>query len=426
MFVNLKDWSERRGPDQHVDAIVGRVFGRFAGMKEAMVIAFNPPAVRGLGLRAGFELQLESRGISDVRKLAEVTNEYLGALNQDPMFVGVSGTLNVNQPQLYVDLDRNRAKAMGLPIEDIFSSLQAYLGALYVNDFNKYGRIYRVQLQAESEFRDRPDDIMKVFVRNAGGDMVELSGVLDAKFQSGANVVSRFNSYPAVQVTGAPAEGFSTGQAMTRLREVADEVLPAGYDFDWSGVSYQEVRAGNQAPYVIAFGLVIVFLVLAAQYEKWSLPFAVILSVPFGVFGAVLAVYIRGIERDLYFQIGLLTLVGLAARNAILIVEFCSKLREEEGMGIVDAAVEAARLRLRPIVMTSLAFVLAVVPLVFSRGAGAGGRHSIGTGVMGGMLAATFLAVVFVPLFFVITQAISEFRPWKKRKTADSGDSGHA
>jgi hydrophobe/amphiphile efflux-1 (HAE1) family protein len=425
MFVNLKDWSERSEPGQQVDAIVGRVFGRFAGMKEAMVIAFNPPAVRGLGLRAGFELQLESRGVSDVRRLAEVTDEFLGALNQDPMFVGMSGTLNVNQPQLYVDLDRNRAKAMGLPITDIFNSLQAYLGALYVNDFNKYGRIYRVQLQAESEFRDRPDDIRNVYVRNAAGDMVELSGVLDARFQSGPNVVSRFNSYPAVQVTGAPAEGFSTGQAMARLREVADEVLPAGYDFDWSGVSYQEVKAGNQAPYVIAFGLVIVFLVLAAQYEKWSLPFAVMLSVPFGVFGAVLAVYIRGIERDLYFQIGLLTLVGLAARNAILIVEFCSKLRED-GMGIVDAAVEAARLRLRPIIMTSLAFVLAVVPLVFSHGAGAGGRHSIGTGVMGGMLAATFLAVVFVPLFFVVIQSISEFRPWKKRKSTDSGVSDNA
>jgi len=425
MFVNLKDWSERRTPDKHVNAIVGRVFGRFAGMKEALVIAFNPPAVRGLGLRAGFEMQLESRGVSDVRKLAQVTNDLLATLNQDPMFVGVSGVLNVNQPQLYVELDRTRAKAMGLPITDIFNSLQAYLGAFYVNDFNKYGRIYRVQLQAESEFRDRPEDIRKIFVRNSSGDMVELSGVLDVRFQSGPNVVSRFNSYPAVEVTGAPAAGFSTGQAMDRLREVADQVLPAGYDFEWSGASFQEVKAGNQAPYVIAFGLVIVFLVLAAQYEKWSLPFAVLLAVPFGVFGAVLAVYIRGIERDIYFQIGLLTLVGLSAKNAILIVEFCSVLREE-GKGIVESAVEAARLRLRPIVMTSLAFILGVLPLVFSEGAGAGGRHSIGTGVMGGMLAATFLAVVFVPLFFVIIQAVSEFRPWKKHETADSGATNDA
>lgn len=424
MFINLKDWSERRTPDKHVNAIIGRVFGRFAGMKEALVIAFNPPAVRGLGLRAGFELQLEGRGISDVRKLAAVKDEFLGALSQDPMFVGVSGSLNVSQPQLYVDLDRTRAKAMGLPITDVFNSLQAYLGSLYVNDFNKYGRIYRVQLQAEPEFRDKPEDIRKIYVRNEAGDMVELSSVLDVHFQSGPNVVSRFNSFPAVQVTGAPAAGFSTGQAMERLREIGDEVLPAGYDFDWSGASYQEVQAGNQAPYVIAFGLIIVFLVLAAQYEKWSLPLAVILAVPFGVFGAVLAVYVRGIERDIYFQIGLLTLVGLAAKNAILIVEFCSSLREE-GHGIVESAVEAARLRLRPIVMTSLAFILGVLPLVFSQGAGAGGRHSIGTGVMGGMLAATFLAVVFVPLFFVIIQGISEFRPWKK-KAADSGASEHA
>jgi multidrug efflux pump subunit AcrB len=307
---------------------------------------------------------------------------------------------------------------MGLPISDIYNTLQAYLGALYVNDFNKFGRIYRVQLQAEPEFRSKPEDIRKIFVRNAKGDMVELSGVLDINYRSGPNVVSRFNSFPAVQITGAPAPGASTGQAMQRLSEIAAKSLPAGYDIEWSGASYQEAKAGNQAPYVILFGLVVVFLVLAAQYEKWSLPFAVLLAVPFGIFGAVVAVYLRGLERDLYFQIGLLTLVGLAAKNAILIVEFCSVLHAE-GQGVVEAAIGAARLRLRPIVMTSLAFILGVLPLVFSHGAGASGRHSIGTGVMGGMIAATFLAVLFVPLFFVIVQKISEFRPWKRHKVVD-------
>ncbi|MCC6695997.1 MAG: multidrug efflux RND transporter permease subunit [Candidatus Hydrogenedentes bacterium] len=421
MFINLKPWSERVRPDQHVNALVGRVFGRFANSKEAMVIAFNPPAVRGLGFRAGFEAQLESRGVSDIRKLAEVTNQLIGELGKDPMFVGVSGVLNVTQPQIYVDLNRTRAKAMGLPITDIYNSLQAYLGAFYVNDFSKYGRIYRVQLQAEPEFRQRPEDIRKIFVRNMSGDMVELSGVLDIRFQSGPNVVSRFNSYPSVQVTGSPTAGFSTGQAMKRVEEIAARILPAGYEIEWSGASYQEIKAGNQAPYVIAFGLVVVFLVLAAQYEKWSMPFAVLLAVPFGVFGAVLAVYLRGLERDIYFQIGLLTLVGLAAKNAILIVEFCSSLHEQ-GKGVVESAIEAARLRLRPIIMTSLAFILGVLPLVFSNGAGAAGRHSIGTGVMGGMLAATFLAIVFVPLFFVVIQKISEFRPWKRSKpAADQG-----
>lgn len=413
MFVNLKDWSERMGPGQDVDSIIGRVFGRFAGMKEAMVIAFNPPAIRGLGFRAGFEIQLESRGVSDIRQLAEVTNTYIGALQQDPMFTGVSGVLNVTQPQIFVELDRLRAKAMGLPINDVFQSLQAYLGSLYVNDFNKFGRIYRVVLQAESEFRREPEDIRKVFVRNTSGDMVELSSVLNLDFRSGPNVVSRFNSFPSVQITGSPTPGNSTGDALQRLEEIAAETLPAGYETEWSGASYQEVKAGNEAPYIIAFGLVIVFLVLAAQYEKWSLPFAVLLSVPFAVFGAVLAIYFRGLERDIYFQIGLLTLVGLSAKNAILIVEFSSALHEQ-GRSLRDAALEAARLRLRPIVMTSLAFILGVVPLAISHGAGAGARHSIGTGVIGGMLASTFLAVLFVPLFFVIIQRVSEFRPWKR------------
>ena len=419
MFINLKPWSERLAPSSGVDALVGRVFAHFGGLKEARVIAFNPPAIRGLGVRAGFEVELESRGVSDIRKLGQVSDQLIAELRKDPTFApGVSGVMNIGQPQLYVDLNRYRAKAMGLPISDIYNTLQAYLGALYVNDFNKFGRIYRVQLQAEPEFRSKPEDIRKIFVRNAKGEMVELSGVLDINYRSGPNVVSRFNSFPAVQITGAPAPGVSTGQAMQRLSEIASKTLPAGYDIEWSGASYQEVKAGNQAPYVIMFGLVVVFLVLAAQYEKWSLPFAVLLAVPFGVFGAVLAVYLRGLERDIYFQIGLLTLVGLAAKNAILIVEFCSALHSE-GMGVVEAALEAARLRLRPIVMTSLAFILGVLPLVFSHGAGAAGRHSIGTGVMGGMIAATFLAVLFVPLFFVIVQKVSEFRPWKRRKAAD-------
>ena len=414
MFVVLKDWSERRSPESHVDQVVRRTFAHFMPMKEAMILAFNPPAVEGLGFRAGFEMQLQARGGGDIRQLGEVTNKFLAELQKDPMFFGVSGVLNMGQPQLYVDLDNTRAKAMGLPISGIYETLQAYLGALYVNDFSKYGRIYRVQLQAEPAFRATPEDIAKIFVRNDKGDMVELAGVLNTEFRAGPNVVSRFNSYPAVQITGSPAPGFSTGQTMQRIQEVAAKTLPAGYGIDWSGASFQEIRAGGQAPYIMAFGLIIVFLVLAAQYEKWSLPFAVLLAVPFGVFGGILAVYLRGLERDIYFQIGLLTLIGLAAKNAILIVEFASALRAE-GKSITEAAIEAARLRLRPIIMTSLAFILGVLPLAISRGAGAAGRHSIGTGVMGGMLAATFLAVVFVPLFFVIIQTISE---WGRKDTA--------
>jgi hydrophobe/amphiphile efflux-1 (HAE1) family protein len=409
MFVNLKNWHEREGEDHHVDAVVNRVFGRFANKKEALVLAFNPPAIQGLGTRAGFEFQLESQGISDVRQLAQVSNEFIGTLSNDPILTGLSSVLNIGQPQIYVDLDRTRAKAMGLPVSDIFNSLQAYLGALYVNDFNKYGRVYRVQLQAEEEFRDEPEDIRRIHARNNSGDMVELSGVLDIDFRSGPNLVSRFNSYPSVQITGAPVAGHSSGEAIERIQQLAAENLPAGYTIDWSGASYQEIEAGNQAPFVIMFGLIMVFLVLAAQYEKWSLPFAVMLAVPFGLFGAILTIYFLGMNQDIYFQIGLLTLIGLAAKNAILIVEFGAQQRAE-GKTIVESALEAARLRLRPILMTSLAFTLGVLPLAISQGAGAAGRQSIGRGIMGGMVSATFLAIIFVPLFFVIIQWLSEVR----------------
>lgn len=423
MFVNLKNWRDRPGEEHHVNNIVGRMFGRFGGNKDALILALNPPAIRGLGVREGFELQLESRGISDIRKLAEVSQEFMVAMGSDPQLENLNSVLNIGQPQVYVDVDRTRAKAMGLPMTEIFDSLQAYLGALYVNDFTKFGRIYRVQVQAEPEFRQSPDDIRRVYARNSMGDMVELSGVLDLEFKSGPNVVTRFNSYPSVQITGTPAAGFSTGDSIERIKELAAETLPAGYGFEWSGASYQEVEAGNQAPYVLAFGLVLVFLVLAAQYEKWSLPLAVILAVPFGLFGAIGAVYVLGMPKDIYFQIGLLTLIGLSAKNAILLVEFAAS-EHEEGKSVIEAAMEAARLRLRPILMTSLAFTLGVLPLAISTGAGAEGRRSIGTGILGGMIAATFLAIIFVPLFFVIIQQISEFRIRRKPSPVEAIPSG--
>ncbi len=421
MFVNLKHWDERPGPGHSADALVGRMFGRFGALKEATVLAFVPPPIFGLGLRAGFEAQLEARGSGDVQELAGVMGAFVGQLNQDPTFQGVSGVLNIGQPKVRVNLNQTRAKVLGIPVGDIYNSLQAYLGSYYVNDFNIYGRVYRVQLQADPEFRDSPEDIRKIQVRNNAGDMVELAGVVDVTMESGPNVVSRFNSYPSVQLTGAPAPGKSTGQCIKRVQELAATSLPPGYAIEWSGGSYQEVKAGSQSMYVILFGLVMVFLVLAAQYEKWSLPFAVLLAVPFGAFGAIVSVFLRHAAADIYFQIGLLTLVGLAAKNAILIVEFCSKMREQ-GMGIAAAAIAAARIRLRPIVMTSLAFILGVLPLVLSQGAGASGRHSIGASVMGGMLSATFLAVFFVPLFFVIIQWISELG--SRHKPAPPPDSG--
>ena len=316
--------------------------------------------------------------------------------------------MRVLQPQLYVDLDRDRAKTAGVPITKVFDALQTYWGALYVNDFDKFGRVWRVQLQAEPEFRASPEALTKIHTRNTAGDMVPVSGLVSTRFQVGPNIVSRFNGYLSVQVSDTPKPGFSTGDVIRAVQtEFSSQGLDTpGYAYAWSEATYQEVKAGNAAPMVIAFGLIVVFLVLAAQYEKWGLPIAVMLAVPLGIFGALVAVYFRGFARDIYFQIGLLTLGGLAAKNAILIVEFAEVLRKE-GQSPFDAAVQAARMRFRPILMTSMAFILGVLSLVIAKGAGAAGRNSIGTGIMGGMIAATILPVFFVPLFYVLVTSIT-------------------
>jgi hydrophobe/amphiphile efflux-1 (HAE1) family protein len=423
IFVTLKPFTERHGHGLSAQDLVGATFGKFGGEKNGLVLAFNPPSIQGLGQRAGFQMELQQRGGGTVTELADVGNKFIGAAAENKL-VGVRGTLRVSLPQLFVELNREKTKMMGVRVADVFDAMQSLFGALYVNDFNKFGRIWRVQLQAEPQFRNSPQDIGRVYVRNGEGGMVPLSGVVDTEFRAGPNVVSRFNGFPSVQITGAPPPGESTGQAMATVRALAAKTLPQGYGFEWSGASYQEVKAGNQAPMVLMFGLVVVFLVLAAQYERWSLPVAVLLTVPIAVLGALLAIWLRGQAQDIYFQIGLLTLVGLAAKNAILIVEFCVALRRQ-GMGIVESALEAARLRFRPIVMTSLAFILGVAPLAVSTGAGAAARHSIGTGVIGGMLAATFLAVFFVPVFFVLIQRLGEMTV-SKRPARDEAPEAHA
>ncbi|WP_027367042.1 multidrug efflux RND transporter permease subunit [Desulfocurvibacter africanus] len=408
MFVKLKPFEQRQGPGMSAQAVAGAAYMNFAGRGDGMVLAFNPPSIQGLGTRAGFQMELQARGGGSIEELANTGNQFIGAANASGQLAGVRGTLRVTQPQLFVDLNRDKTKMMGVQVASVFDAMQAYLSSLYVNDFNKYGRIWRVQLQAEPEFRDNPTDIGRIFVRNDQGQMVPLSGVTDVSYRAGANAVSRFNGFPSIQISGAPAPGVSSGESLDLIKKLAAETLPQGYGFEWSGASYQEVKAGNQAPMVLAFGIVVVFLVLAAQYEKWSLPIAVLGALPIAVLGALVAVWMRGLAQDIYFQIGLLTLVGLSAKNAILIVEFCVSAHRE-GMGVVEAALEAARLRFRPIIMTSLAFILGVVPLAISTGAGSAARHSIGTGVIGGMIAATFLAIFFVPLFFVLIQKASEF-----------------
>jgi multidrug efflux pump len=406
-FVRLKDWKDRPLPSQSAEAVIGKAWGRFGGDRRAFVITVNPPSIQGLGQRAGFEYQLQARSGQDIRDLAAMSDKLIAEAKKRPEITGLNGNLRVFQPQLFVDLDRDRCKTLGIPINQVFDAMQASLGQLYVNDFDKFGRVWRVQLQAEPEFRKSPEDIGKLYVRNLGGQMVPISGLLSTRFQTGPNIVSKFNGFPSVQITGAPAPGYSTGQAMQAMRELSASILPAGYGYEWSGASFQEVKAGNQAPMVIAFGLIVVFLVLAAQYEKWSLPIVVLLAVPLGIFGALLAIMLRGLSKDIYFQIGLLTLVGLAAKNAILIVEFAVALRKQ-GKSVFDAAIEASKLRFRPILMTSLAFILGVLPLVIAKGAGAAGRHSIGTGIMGGMIAATVLAIFFVPMFYVVIQRGTE------------------
>lgn len=409
LFVPLKHWDLRQAPGSDADSVAGRAMMELSAIREAMIFTVSPPPIQGLGFRAGFDVQLQAAAGADVRQLFEVNQRFLNALRARPEVVAMSITspLSVSLPQLSVRADTTRARSLGVPVGDLFDALQSLFGSLYVNDFDKAGRVWRVQLQAEPEFRASPQDFSRIYVRSVHGNMVPLAGLVDAQFTSGPNAVFRYNGRTSVQVTGGVAPGFSSGQALRAIEQVAAEVLPPGYQIQWNGASYQEVRAGNTAPVLIGMGLVVVFLLLAALYENWVLPLAVLLVVPFGAVGAYGFVLLRDMSADIYFQIGLLTLIGLAAKNSILIVEFCV-LQRKEGKSITDAAVEAARERLRPVLMTSFAFILGVVPLVIATGAGANARRSIGTGIMGGMFVASTLALFFVPLFFVILQWLSE------------------
>ena len=401
IFVTQKPWDERKVT---APQLVGELFAKTAGIKEALVLAFNPPPIFGLGTAGGFEFYIQSRGNADAKRMSEVTQAFLARANQDPQLGGAQTLWRATVPQLHIDVDREKAKTLGIPISDIFAALSATLGNFYVNDFNKYGRAWQVLMSAEPGYRNRPDDIGAVYVRSAQGEMIPLSSVATVRFSSGPDVLERFNNLPAVKVIGQAAPGYSSGQAIARVEQIAAEVLPADFSYDWGGTSYQEKRSSGAATFSLGLAVVMVFLILAAQYERLSLPLSVLLALPFGTFGALAAIWLRGLTNDVYFQIGLVTLLGLAAKNAILIVEF-AVLKTHEGLSPSAAAIEASRLRFRPILMTSLAFILGVTPLAISTGAGAGARHSTGTGVMGGMLAATFLAIFFVPLFYrVITE----------------------
>jgi HAE1 family hydrophobic/amphiphilic exporter-1/multidrug efflux pump len=422
MFVPLRHWEERTDPRRHVTALIGAAFGEFARIPEALILAFNAPAIRGLGATGGFSVQLQDPAGGDFKRFAAVADQFVAKAKQDPSVGGIGTSFRVTAPRLYARVNRERAKALGVPISEVFDTLQAYFGNLYINDFLKFGRVYRVQTEADAQYRATPADIDQVYVRAVNGqgvNMIPLNTVVTREFTSGPDPVTHFNGYNTALVLGASAPGYSSGQTLKALERTAKEVLlPQGYGIDWSGITYQERKVGRQSVLAFGFGLLMVFLVLAAQYESWSVPFAVILAVPFGVFGALSAVWLRGMSNDIYFQIGLVTLIGLAAKNAILIVEFANH-RHESGMAPRHAALEAATLRFRPIIMTSMAFILGVVPLVVAGGAGAASRQSIGTGVFGGMLAATFLAIFFVPLFFVLVRKLSR----RSEKSAKGGKS---
>lgn len=398
-FIVFKDWDERNMFTQNAGSIIMNLAQDFLRIPQGQVLLFNPPAIQGLGTVGGFEFWIENRGAGDYAYLEEVTNKLIAKASERPELSSLISTINANTAQVYVDLDRLKARSLGVPINEVYNALQSLFGSYYVNNFNKYGRVYRVIVMAQPRWRTKPTDLEQIYVRSNNGQMIPLQSLVTFKNTSGPNMVSRFNGFPAAKINGSAAPGISSGQAMSIMEELAKEVLPSDMAYAWGGESYQEKAAGGTSSHMMVGGLLMVFLILAALYEKWTLPLAIILAVPFGIFGALLAVWLVGMDNDVYFQIGLITLIALSAKNAILIVEFAI-IKHREGLSFLEAAVEAGRLRFRAILMTSLTFIFGVIPLVISSGAGANSRHSVGMGVLGGMIAATFFAIFFVPLFF--------------------------
>ena len=399
MFVMFKDWKDRPNPEDDARVIAPKVVGMASGIKDGVTIAFNPPPITGLSTTGGFELYLQDRSGGSIADLYTMTMKLVNAANQRPELQSVRTTFDPNVPTYDFHVDRVKARAMSVPINSIYDALSATFGNIYINDFTLYGRNYQVKIQSEGEFRKSAEDIKQVFVRSNSGNMIPLNALVSTKRITGADQLERFNAFYATKIMGNPGNGYTSGDAIKAMTEVANQVLPNTYQIAWTGSAYQEVVAGGAGSTAMIFGIIMVFLILAAQYERWSLPFAVVTAVPFAIAGALTFTYLRGLSNDVYFQIGLVTLVGLAAKNAILIVEF-AVIERESGKSAIEAALSAARLRFRPIVMTSLAFILGVVPLARSTGAGSASRHAIGTGVIGGMLAATCVATFFIPMFY--------------------------
>ncbi|MEE4356618.1 MAG: multidrug efflux RND transporter permease subunit, partial [Desulfococcaceae bacterium] len=415
-WIILKPWEERTAKELSVPGIRNRLMAEFSRMQEALAFAFIPPPITGLGTAGGFEMMVQDRGNAGLNQLQAVTQELVQDAGAQTGLTGLNTAFRANVPQLYADVDRVKAKNIGVPLSDIFATLQVNLGSAYINDFSKFGKTYQVKVQAEPQFRANIEDIRKLEVRDQQGNMLPLATLINVKESIGPQIIRRYNTYPAASVNGSPAPGYSSGDALKLMENVATAKLPASMGFEWTGISFQEKAAGNEAVYIYMLSVLLVFLVLCAQYESWSVPVGVIMVIPPALLGTIAALFFAGMDINVYTQIGIVLLVALASKNAILIVEF-AKEKRESGKGIAEAALESAKLRFRPILMTSLSFVLGVFPLVTATGAGAGSRRSVGMAVFGGMIAATLMSVLLVPLFYTLVQGISE--RLGKMKTAD-------
>jgi len=419
IFVNLKPWSERKDPQMHVSKIAERLQKELSSITDALCLALLPPPIQGLGLAGGFEVRIQDRGGAGYEALARVGSDFVFNAMNDPVITRLNNSFFMTSPQIYVDIDRIKAQTLDIPMNTVFDALQTYLGSTYVNDFNIFSRTFRVVAQADEEFRNAADDIGRLEVRNRTGQMIPLRTLVTVQEISGPKAVTRYNMYPSTTITGVPQSGYSTGQAIQRVEELLKQSLPSSMGYEWSGMSYQEVKAGGKMMILFLLSSLFAYLFLAAQYESWTVPVAIVLAVPLGLLGAALFTWIKGLDNNIYTQMGIILLVGTVCKTSILLVEFAKQLHEQ-GMSIREAAVEAARIRFRPILMTALTTGLGMVPLMVASGAGAAARQAIGTTVFGGMIMATLVGVFVIPVFYVVVESVKERTIAMERKVTEA------